>query len=292
MITKKEMGYINSWASRVPYPGEEYCEMIFTKLQKCFELYNKKYLNRKYTIQFSNNEEVDFGILEKNVAHLLGIDYKSITRESLDYYRRSILKINEDYLTSYILLQKILENKDNILDFDSNHHSCEAINYYRVGIKCDIFSKLADLSNFHYGCINFDKDIYNKYNPTIAFTPQSTKLLYTSSDEVISPYFMMGLKKDDSSEEQFIVETLMAVDDPTRFFTHQEVVIPTQILTDDNGILDKKKASASEKIRLIREYQNIVNAYNINNQLNIFGDYFSCLMSQKNKEDYKLELKK
>ena len=293
MITKKEMGSIISWASKVPYPGEDYSEEIFKKLQICFDLFNERYLNRKYTIQFSNNEEVDFEILDKNLAHILGIDYKNLQREFLDDYRRRILDLDTDYFTSYMLLEKILERKDAILEFDKKYSSCEALNYYRVGIKCDIFSKLADLSKFHYGCINFNKETYDKNNPYQPFSPQSTKFLYTPSDEVVSPYFMMGIKKDDYKDEDlYIVETLMAVDNPIKFFDGQEVIIPTQILTDNNGILDKNKATAAEKIKLIREYQNIVNEYKIANNLNIFGDYFSALMSKKNEEEVSLSLKK
>ena len=292
MITKKEMVYINSWASRTPYPGIDYCQEIFSKLQRCYDLYNKRYLNRKYTIQFSNNEEVDLAILDKNLSHLLGIDFKNLSRDALEYFRREVLDITTT-VSSYMFLEKILERKDAILEYDEKNSSCEALNYYRVGIKCDIFSKLADLSKFHYGCINFNHDVYDEKYSAISFTPQSTKLLYTPSDEVVSPYFMMGIKKDNYyNDDQYIVETLMAVDNPVRFFDGQEVVIPTQILTDNNGKLDKNKATAAEKIKLIREYQNIVNEYNILNNLNIFGDYFSSLMTAKNAEELKLEIKK
>lgn len=293
MITRKEMGYVNSKPSKTPYPGEEYCEEIFNKLEKCFELYNTQYLNRKYTIQFSNNEEVDFAILDKNLAHILGVDYKNLSSEYLENYRKSILDLDTGGFSSYMLLERIIEKKDSILEHDYDNSSCFALNYYRVGIKCDIFSKLADLSKFHYGCINFNKDIYTDLNPEISFSPQSTKFLYTPSDEVVSPYFMMGIKKDNYSEtNEYIVETLMAVDNPSRFFNGQEIIIPTQILTDDNGILYKNKATAAEKIKLIREYQNIVNEYKINNKLNIYGDYFSLLMSNKSDEESKLQLKK
>ena len=37
-----------------------------------------------------------------------------------------------------------------------------------------------------------------------------------------------------------------------------------------------------EKIKLLREYQNIIHEYKIANGINIYGDYFSMLMSQKN----------
>lgn len=292
MITKKEMGYINLWPIKTPYPGIEYSEKILKKLRKCINLYNSKYLNRKYTIQFSNNEEVEFEIQDKNLAHLLGIDYKNMMKDIFDNYRYDILGLpSGSSISSYLLLEYIVENMDRILNYDHDKARCAAINYYKVGIKCDIFSKLADLSNFHYGCINFDKDIYDRENPNIPFTPQSTKFLYTPSDEIISPFFMMGLKKDyNVQEDRYIAETLIASEEPAKFFAGQEVVIPTQILTDDNGILDKKVATPSEKIKMIREYQNLINEYRINGTLNIFGDYFSMLMSSR--DDEELVLKK
>ena len=165
------------------------------------------------------------------------------------------------------------------------------LNYYRIGIKCDIFSKLADLSKFNYGCINFDKATYDSKYPQKPFFSNATKFLYTPSDEVISPYFMMGVKKDNNVlDDRFIVETLIACDDPLKFFDGQEVVIPTQILTDDNGILDKKIASPSEKLRLLRIYQNIVNEFGVAFALNIYGDYYAQLMSQR-EDSHQLILK-
>ena len=292
MITKKEMGYVNSWPNRTPYPGEEYSVEIMDKLKKCYELFNDKYLNRRYTIQFSNNEEIEFEILDRNLAHILGVDYKNLMKDIFDNYRQNILRLNpHEQVSSYGLLTAVIESADDILEYDRSKKACLGLNYYRIGIKCDIFSKLADLSNFHYGCINFDKSIYDTNNPEKPFSSQSNKFLYTPSDETISPYFMMGLKIDDHNTDEHIVETLIACDDPYRFFVGQEVVIPTQILTDDEGILDKKTASSAEKIKLLREYQNIVNMYRIPNNINIYGDYFSMLMGQKNDDEKTLSLK-
>ena len=293
MITKKEMGYINSWPNKIPYPGKEYSTKAMEKLKECFDYYNKKYLNRKYTIQFSNNEEIDFEIQSKNLAHILGIDYKNLMKEIFEGYRYDILNIPPgSQVSSYILLEHIIANTDYILNEDERLGACRGINYYRVGIKCDIFSKLADLSKFNYGCINFSRETYDLENPYNNFTPLSTKYLYTASDELISPYFMMGVKQDNGFDEQqsYIVETLMAVENPQKMFSGQEVIIPTQILTDVNGILDKNVATPSEKIKLLREYQNIVNEYKIKNNINIFGDYYSMLLSEQN-NDKKLILK-
>ena len=286
MITKKELSYINTWPNKTPYPGSDYSVKVLEKLAKCFDLFNRKYFNKSYTIQFSNNEEIDFEILSKNICHMLGIDYKNLMKEFFTSYRDRVLGISPyETISSYELLGRIIEKGNDILNHDRNTQSCSAINYYRVGIKCDIFSKLGDLSKFNYGCINFDKDTFNRENPGEVFSPESTRLLFAPSDEVVTPYFMMGLKQDRNVEEEtYIVETLIASEDPKKFFIGQEVVIPTQILTDDNGILDKNLATPEEKIKLLREYQNIVNAYGIQNGINIYGDYFSMLMSQREDE--------
>lgn len=284
MITKKELSYINTWPNKTPYPGTDYSIKILEKLAKCFDLYNQKYLNKSYTIQFSNNEEIDFEIFAKNLCHMLGVDFKNIMKEYYNTFRKNVLGIDEyATISSYDLLSLIIKKANDILNYDRDHQSCSALNYYKIGIKCDIFSKLADLSKFNYGCINFDKEIFNRENPTYNFTPMSTKFLFTPSDEVVTPYFMMGLKQDE--ELKYIVETLIASENPKMFFAGQEVVIPTQILTDDNGILDKNLATSEEKIKLLREYQNIVNAYGITNGINIYGDYFSMLMSQRENEN-------
>lgn len=281
MITKKEMGYVNDWPNRIPYPGDDYCAQTLEKLKKCFELYNDEYLNRRYTIQFSNNEEVDFAIEDKNLAHILGVDYKNLMKDIFMNYRKNILDIDyTQQVSSYMLLCKVIDNIENILDYDKKYSACKGLNYYRIGIKCDIFSKLTNLSDFNYGCINFNKDIYNRENTNRTLASQSSKFLYTPSDEVISPYFMMGIRPD-NNDSKYIAEILLACSNPKSFFVSQEVIIPTQILTDDNGYLNKRIATSNEKIKLLKEYQNIVNQYNIPNMINIYGDYYSMLMAQK-----------
>ena len=292
MITRKELGYIKEWPKNIPYPGEDYCLKTLLKLKECFYLYNDEYLNRRYTIQFSNNEEIDFEIESKNLAHILGIDYKNLMSDYFNVYREKTLDLDPNTsISSYSLLENIIYRINEILDFDERKQTCKALNYYKIAIRCDIFSKLANLSKFNYGCINFDKATYDRENPDIPLASQSTKFLYTPSDEVIAPYFMMGLKTDNYNlDGKYIVETLVAADNPRKFFVSQEVVIPTQILTDDCGTLDKNIAQSQEKIKLLKEYQNIVHEYNIPNMVNIYGDYYSILMSQRD-NDQKLTLK-
>lgn len=296
MISKKELGYVNLWSNRVPYPGREYCEQAMDKLEQGLLLYEAKYANIKYNITFSNQNEIEFEIKQKNINHMLGIDYKNLTSDYFKNFRSDILSCDPEIsISSYDLLKLIIDNKNKVLDYDENNSS-KAINYYKISIKADIFSKLADLSKFNYGCINFDKNKFLKINPQDKFSSNSTIFLYTESDETVSPYFLMGLKKDelviktletdeeeidDVEDNNYIVETLIAPEHVYKFFDQQQVVIPTQILTDINGKLNKIVATSEEKIKLLKEYKYIISQYNLPNMLDIYGDYLSCLMGEQ-----------
>ena len=206
MITRKELGFVNIWANKVPYPGMDYCTEVVEKLKASFKLYQEEYANKRYNISFSNNDEIEFEILEKNICHMLGIDYKNLSGEYFKYFRKNILSIDpEKGISSYELLNLLVANIDKVLNYDYSNPG-RVINYYKVGIKCDIFTKLANLSEFKYGCINFDKDEFTKRNPEIKFSSNSTKFLYTSSDEIVSPYFMMGLRNEENKSNNYITD--------------------------------------------------------------------------------------
>lgn len=290
MISKREIEYVNLWANKTPYPGIGYCSYALKELSECLDLFKSDYLNKSYHILFSNNEETNLEVLERNICHMLGIDYKNLSDEYFDCYRKNILKMNPNELfSSYDLINIIAENKNEILEDIERTKKCKAINFYKVAVKCAIFKKLANLSSFNYGCINFNKDIYERLYPDIPFSSNSKKLLYTQSNEMISPHFMIGLKQKDF-EDSYIVETLFAPTDEERFFNLQEVVIPTQITIDDNGALFKGNITASEKLQLLREYQSIIMENGFKNCINIYNDYISLLMS-KQEQERKLTLK-
>lgn len=300
MITKKELDYVNSWAKKVPYPGYDYCELAMLKLKESLELFKEKYANRKYNISFSNQEEIEFEIKHKNICHMLGIDYKNICDSYFDEFRKKVLDCDPTInISSYDMINLLVDNMYKVMEYEKNR-SGKVINYYKVFIKSDIFRKLADLSNFNYGCINFDKERLIKNDPNARFVSNSTKFLYTESDENISPYFLMGLKRevdnnytDENLEDykeildnSYIVETLIAPehDKLNRFFDNQEIIIPTQILTDNNGVLSKVVASAKDKLKLLKDYKYIVSNYGLNCNLNIQNDYESILMEKEREE--------
>src|SRR5574344_2192705 len=225
MISRKELGYVNAWANKVPYPGTNYCEESMDKLSKSFEMYQQEYQGIKYNISLSNNEEIEFEILSKNICHMLGIDYNNLSGDYFKSFRKEILNYNpDDTINSFELVKLLLLNKEKVLNFDyenaQKNNNIRAINYYKTSIKCDIFNKMANLSEFNYGCINFNKDKFIELYPDVAFSSKSTKFLYTTSDEVVSPYYMMGIKIDEiktkavsfdeEKNDTYIVETLMA----------------------------------------------------------------------------------
>ncbi len=289
MISKKELSYVNAWPNRTPYPGDEYASEVLEQLKECLELFEQEYLNQVYNVSFTNNEEIEFQILDKNLCHILGVDYKNLSGDYFDDYRESVLNIKPGMIFgSYDLLNIIVSNLEKVFKYDAINKANKAINYYRVAVKCAIFKKLADLSAFNYGCINFNKAVYNELYPNLPFGSNSTRLLYTDSNEIISPLFMMGLKQPENSD-LYIVETLFSPEQAERFFNKQEVIIPTQIITDNNGILEKKLATPSEKIKLLKSYQSLIIANKFSNMINIYGDYYSMLMSQEKDEQKKLK---
>jgi hypothetical protein len=301
MITKKELNYVDTWANRVPYPGTNYCEEALDKLTENLKLYNEMYSKIIFNISFSNNEEIEFKILEKNICHMLGIDSRNLTSQYFYDFRKTILDLDPDKtISSYELINAVTRNIDKIIEYDKSHTG-RALNYYKISIKCDIFNKLSNLTSFNFGCINFSKDTYLNNKPESKFNSNSTKFLYTLSDEIVSPYFMMGLINENAHKNTnvddddlvinngeintYIVETLIAPEDINGMFKNQEVIIPTQILTDVNGTLERHEADPSSKIRLLKDYQALICQYGIDNRINIYSDYLSYLLKEQRKND-------
>lgn len=302
MISRKELGYVNSRANKVPYPGSQYCSESIEKLCESFDMYQRDYQGIKFNISFSNNEEIEFEILSKNICHMLGIDHSNLISDYFKTFRKDVLNYNpDDSLSAYDLLKLIIDNKEAVLEFDSENAkkgiNLRALNYYKLSIKCDIFNKMANLSEFNYGCINFNKDTFNALYPTMPFSSNSTKFIYAPSDEIISPYYMMGIKVDEGQtkmvsfdeekSDSYIVETLIAPEEVKPIFENQEVVIPTQILIDDNSNLTKLEPSNANKIRLLNEYRALITDYKMADRMNIYGDYLSLLMDKERQESKK-----
>ncbi len=289
MITNKELQYVSSWVSKIPYPGINYAEEAARKLIDAYEDFNQFYCNKEYDIILSNGEQILFEILSMNLCHMLGIDSKGLLDDYYSLFRKQVLDIEPGrYMKSYELLKTIIDNIDGVLKYD---YDCggKILNYYRIMVKCSIFEKLSDFSRFNFGVINFDKDLYAKVTNS-NFSGSSKKLLYVQSNETTAPIFMMGIlpnnnsKTDQTSitpeEVKYVVETLFAPSEPKDFFSEQEVAIPTQILITTTDNMNKLSATASEKIALLNQYRSIVKEYDLPYKLNINGDYEAMLVDQ------------
>ena len=224
MITAKELQYVDLWPTKIPMPGEEYSNQVIEELKECYERYKQKYQNKEYNLIFSNGEEIDFEIMSFNLCHMLGIDYQNLKGDYFNEYRNEVLNIQTQNFTSFELLEAILENSEKVVEKDNNiKNKIKVLNYYKSQIKCSIFKKLSDFEKFNFAAINYDpKD--NRYDY------DKQKLLFVPSNESVCPYFIMGIKLNESEEfGKYIVNTLMAPQEPKKFFDEQEVIIPTQM---------------------------------------------------------------
>lgn len=274
MISKKELQYVDDWARKIPMPGYEYSIAVLKELKDSFELFNKVYKDKEYSFIFSNSEEIKLEVLSKNLCHMLGIDYKNIMGEYYNYYRNNVFGTSS-IMSSYDLLLEILDKMEVIATMDNDPRvSCKVINYYKSAVKCAILKRLSEFDKFNFGAINY-------YGTKDDIDYDNCKYLFVPSNEPITPYFMMGIKYS-PDEYTYVVNTLLAPENPKQFFDNQEVIIPTQILVSDSNELRKLIATPEEKIGLLTMYSNIINRYGLPNKINIYGDYEATLNDMVN----------
>lgn len=282
MISRKELGYVNTHARQVPFPGVNYASKAIDELIKVHNLYEELYVNNDFGLTLSNGEEIELCLLNKNLAHMLGIDFKNLTSlEMADTVRKVLGFEPDEYRSSYDMLTRIIERADEVIKNDANSDRFKILNYYKTMIKCAIFSQLPSFDKVDFGCINFDREIYNEVAENDILS-QSTKFLFTQSDQIVTPYFMIGIKYS-SSLKKFILETLLAPENFADFFVRQELVIPTQVVISNNNELSIKQVTAKEKLDLLNMYKFIINTYKTNSFINIFSDYENMLMTKQRK---------
>ncbi len=285
MITLKELNYVNTFAHRAPYPGTKYAEDAAQKLISSVKEYDEHYKDKEYDIILSDGSQFTLDIMPKNLCHMLGVDYKTLSNDYNTFFRENVLGMST-IPRSYDFLKVLIDNIDKVLEYDYDHKGV-IFNYYRIMIKCSIFEKLSDFSRFNFGVVNFDKDVFHERTGSY-HSSNMEKFLYVQSNEQNSPYFMMGILREKENEElsdNYVVETLFAPTETKKFFNGQKAAIPTQILIISD-IMQKIEATASEKLALINQYNSIVNQYGLENQMNIYGDYLATL----SKEDSELTL--
>ena len=197
---------------------------------------------------------------------MFGIDFDNIKGDYFNKFRKDVFGISDSNFDSYGLVELIINNMEKVAEMDNEPtNPAKAINYYKSSIKCEIFQKLSDFDKFNFAAIN--NGLYDG---------RDSKSLFVLSNEALTPYFFMSLLQEKDADK-YVVSTLVAPQEPKKFFDEKEVIIPTQILVSDNDKLTKTEATAQEKMQLLTIYQNIINKYNIPNMINIYGDYENML---------------
>ena len=157
MISTKELGYVNLKAQDIPMPGVDYSLDVLNQIEDCYHMFKEKYKDKEYGIIFSNAEEIEVEILTKNLCHMMGIDYQNIKSAFFEMYRKEVLGLDTTDITSYDLLELILENKQRVAELDNDiTNQAKAINYYKCAVKCAIFKRLSNFEKYElYGCFYY-----------------------------------------------------------------------------------------------------------------------------------------
>ncbi len=192
MISKKELSYVTNLARYAPFPGKDYAIKTMDSLISSYNLFLSDYQNKTHNLIFSNGDEIEFGILDKNIAHLLGIDCTNLKSAPMEETMKNVLGLNQqEYIGTHNILKAIINRAEDVVNNDSNPYNYKILNYYKILIKSIIFSKISNFENFDFGCINFRKP-EDSQEKNISYMDGCEKILFTESNEAITPYFMMG----------------------------------------------------------------------------------------------------
>lgn len=276
MISNRELKYVNAKAEQpIPYPGDTYSKEALQELKNAIYLYDAYYKDREYDVLFSNGQNIEFEIAKHNLAHVVGLNHSHMIKQNFiqDFYGE------DSHKNSYEILHDIVENMDDVLKLNElKKHTL--INFYRVKTRSEVFSKFSNFNNFNFGCILFDKDVAeeNDYKTTM----KSDRFLFTESDDPNFPYYMMGIADRENNEGNY-VETLFPNNDPEKILTGQTIVMPTMISTTTPEEYLKIEASASQKLKLVKTYNDLAKKYDAN--FSYFYDYYATLANQARQDE-------
>lgn len=275
MISSRELRFVNKKEQEIPYPGEIYSKEALMELKNAIYLYDAYHKDREHDVMFSNGENIEFEIARNNLSHIVGINHNNLIQQNFitDFYGSDTFK------NSYDILMDIVENIDDVLKLNKLKDYA-LINFYRVKTRSEVFSKFSDFSSFNFGCILFDKTIAeeNDYRTTM----KSDKFLFTESDDPNFPYYMMGIAADENSGKTY-VETLFPNNDPEKILLGQTIVMPTVISTTMSKEYIQKQASASQKARTVKSFNNLAEQYKAT--FSYFHDYYATLASQARNDE-------
>ena len=157
MISRKELQYVSTHTKDVPFPGINYAAEVMENLHAAFKAYEQKYQDKSYNFILSNGEEFTFEILAKNIAHLLGINYKGILSDYMEPVRSNLLGIKPgENVTSYDVLKIIIDRAEDIIKHDATDKSRTLLNYYKI-MRKHVYNLSLFYMNFNKICILLTK---------------------------------------------------------------------------------------------------------------------------------------
>lgn len=280
MISLKELYYVDTWARKAPFPGRQYALETLENMKEMFDRYKSNYHEKNYSIIFSDTTELSFEILESNICHMFGIDFKNlmIERETGEkYYEtflKEVLKLDsiKTRITSYMVAEAIVNNYEEVARYDEESEN-RILNYYKSRVKCAIFERMSEFENFNFGKL---------------LTEDESLILYTPSNEAVCPYFLVRLCKnnknynfsndDNKKNDDYCINSLMAPkkEEIASYFKYS-AAIPTQMIIDDNKNLQKILATPKEKINMLNLYKSIITSTGNADHMDISGDYLATL---------------
>ena len=272
MLTRKELDYVTT--TKPPYPGDKYSLEALKMLKDALDLYKDYYKDKEYDIIFSDSSSLTFSIEESNLAHMLGLEYKKLRKNS--YFNN----IETDKSLSYEMMEKITNNPQEILEVNKDENY-SLLNLYRIIVRSKVFNKFSNFKDLNFGCINYDSNIAS--NNGIKTYMKSDRFLFIDSDEFNAPYYMMGIANKDNTT---YVETLFADLYPEKMFKDQRITIPTSISVTTSKDYNTMEATSSQKLRLLKCFMSDLNKYKCN--FDIYNDYLNVLSNDANRESKKI----
>lgn len=279
MISEDELQYVDKFARMSPYPGDDYAIKTIDKLIDAITFFQKKYQDKEFKLILSNGEEIDFAIKSKNLCHLLGIDYKTFISDYMQSVREKVFDmVFYDQITSYDLLYEIIDRADEVIKNDRyKYNKHKILNYYKVFVKCSMFMKLSDFETFNFGFINFDKEIFRDSTGKDLHL-KTNKIICAPNDQTLIPYYILGMFQDIQTNI-FVPETLYVTKDFVDFFINQELLVPIQLLINNNKNNNFKNiiATPKEKLNILKMYRYIIQEFQTYSYVNIYNDYENTL---------------
>lgn len=277
MLTKKELELVN-YKGLTPYPGDQYSLDTLKLIRASLKQYEEFYKNHEYEIILSNGEILEFEISEGNLAHMLGVRKEILT--SLE--QKDPKMALDSKSRTYQLLQLIAEEPEYFVEMNKQDNY-EHFNFYRINVRNKVFQKFSNFYDLNFGCIHFDNESLEEKDQT---QMKANKFLFTESNEILAPYYMMGLAKSQTGNTY--IETLFPNLYENKMFRNQKITYPISLSITTPKDFIHKETTNKQKLELYKKLKTNLKEYKINLD---FEYDFENILSIGAKEEAKLLIK-